>query len=286
MPRKLPKVSIVLPTYNRAKLLHSALHSIVAQSFQDWELIVVDDCSKDDTQKVVDSIHDPRICYLRHKNNKGGSAARNTGIRKSVGEFVAFLDDDDLWEFCYLEEQLNAMAAYDAVTSGYRLSNETPRSSGSAVVPITSSMLRKGYAGCGTSGLMIRRPVIESLMFDESLPSGQDWDLLMRLTQRYRVGFLPEPLVVYEQGTHSRISNQIANSPISVIEKHIQVFLKHKPQLGTFWFNYHVARLLLYGIKSRENRFEHFCYTIKRCGFVAVTAYFSGRLFKLWEMRV
>jgi hypothetical protein len=99
------------------------------------------------------------------------------------------------------------------------------------------------------------------------------------------VGFLPDPLVVYEQGSHLRISNQIANSPISTVEKHMQVLLKHQRDLGSFWVKYHAARLLLYGVRLRGSRYRHLIYTIGRCGIVAVAAYFFGRIFRTWEVR-
>ena len=284
MSTKNVAVSVILPTYNRSELLRSAMRSVLAQTVTDWELIVVDDNSSDDTLEVVKSMKDARISYTRHEVNKGGSSARNTGIRRATGELVAFLDDDDIWARAYLEKQMKAIVGYDAVTCDYCLHGQTPRASRIAVMPITVPILRKGYAGCGTSGLVVRRAVLDSLLFDETLPSGQDWDLLLRLAQSYRIGFLTEPLVIYEQGSHTRISNQIANSSLHTIEKHMRVLLKHKDLLGQFWFNYHAARLLLYGIKSRSNRFRHLFYAIKRCGVIAVTAFYLGRVFRVWQV--
>src|SRR5688500_9781977 len=92
-----PIVSVVIPTYNRAHLIRRAIDSVVAQTFADWELIVVDDASKDDAEGVVRSYGDSRMRYVRHDVNKGASAARNTGLYAAHGEFVAFLDSDDEW---------------------------------------------------------------------------------------------------------------------------------------------------------------------------------------------
>ena len=92
-----PVVTVVVPTYNRASLLVRAIGSVLAQTLRNWELIVVDDCSTDETEQVVRSFSDDRIKYIRHDRNRRVSAARNTGIRCARGEYVAFLDDDDEW---------------------------------------------------------------------------------------------------------------------------------------------------------------------------------------------
>ena len=102
----LPKVSVVIPTHDRAHLVGRAIRSVLAQTFQDFEIIVVDDCSVDNTKEVVQSLADSRIRYLRHEINRGGSAARNTGIGAARGEWIAFLDSDDEWLPKKLEKQL------------------------------------------------------------------------------------------------------------------------------------------------------------------------------------
>src|SRR5712692_9764325 len=94
---KMPKASVITPTYNRADFLRVAIASVLNQTFQDLEIIVVDDASSDRTAEVVRRFTDELIKYIRHDINKGGSAARNTGIKNSTGAYVAFLDDDDEW---------------------------------------------------------------------------------------------------------------------------------------------------------------------------------------------
>ena len=93
-----PVVNVIIPTYNRAQLLPRAINSVIAQTFQDIKIIVVDDASTDRTEEVVSSFQDPRIHYIRHSQNRGPSAARNTGIRASeAGQYLAYLEDDDEW---------------------------------------------------------------------------------------------------------------------------------------------------------------------------------------------
>lgn len=94
---KIPTVSVVIPTYNRAHLVGRAIQSVLNQTYQDFEIIVVDDGSTDNTEEVVKSFNDPRIRYIRHDQNRGGSAARNTGIKMARGEYIAFQDSDDEW---------------------------------------------------------------------------------------------------------------------------------------------------------------------------------------------
>src|SRR3990167_9420175 len=101
---KRPVVSVVMPTFNLARLLERALRSALDQTYDNLEIIVVDDASSDDTPDVVKTVQDERVRYIRHETNRGGSAARNTGIRIATGEFIAFLDDDDEWESIKTEE--------------------------------------------------------------------------------------------------------------------------------------------------------------------------------------
>jgi len=101
-----PKVSVIIPTYNRANFLRSAIQSVLNQTFKDFEVIVVDDASTDNTRQLIHEFVDDRICYIAHNKNRGGSASRNTGIESSKGKFIAFLDDDDMWMPTKLEKQL------------------------------------------------------------------------------------------------------------------------------------------------------------------------------------
>src|SRR4030042_5461142 len=91
------KVDVIIPTYNRSELLHSAITSVLHQTYQDFEIIVVDDCSEDDTPKVIKNFRNHKIRSIRHAINQGEGRARNSGVLNSNAEYVAFLDDDDEW---------------------------------------------------------------------------------------------------------------------------------------------------------------------------------------------
>ena len=96
---KNPTVSVIIPTYNRAHLVDRAIQSVLNQTYKDFELIIVDDGSTDNTEDIIKEFQkkDERIKYIRHEENRGGSAARNTGIKAAKGEYIAFLDSDDEW---------------------------------------------------------------------------------------------------------------------------------------------------------------------------------------------
>ena len=108
MSEEKPTGSVIIPTYNRARMVDRAIQSVLSQTYQDFEIIVVDDASTDNTQEVVKEcmFRDKRVRYIKHEKNKGGSAARNTGIKNEHGEYVGFLDSDDEWLPTKLEKQI------------------------------------------------------------------------------------------------------------------------------------------------------------------------------------
>jgi len=184
------KVSCIIPTHNRAAFLADAISSALAQTYENLEVIVVDDASTDNTSDVVAAFNDGRITYLRHSMNKGGSAARNTGILTSRAEYVAFLDDDDEWLPEKIAKQMKVLRSsapeVGCVYTGYW---DVDRSSGSYVgkqIPNRRGDLAKELQleNCigSTSSVLVKRECLnEAGLFDESLPCSQDYDLWLRL---------------------------------------------------------------------------------------------------------
>ena len=198
-----PQVSVILPTHNRAQLVGRAILSVLAQTFQDWELLVVDDASIDDIREVVDAFRDPRICYLRRDTNGGGSAARNVGIRAARGQYLAFLDSDNEMLPERLEKQLKVFESSDLehlgiVTCGIASADREPprvrlpRGRGWAF-----DGLLNGRAGVwASSAIMVRHtPGASEILWDERLAAGQDRDYLLQLSRRYQLDFTDEVLV-------------------------------------------------------------------------------------------
>lgn len=275
-----PLVSVVIPTYNRASLLDCAIRSVLAQTLSNLEIICVDDASTDNTEEVVKKYSDPRICYIRHETNRGGSAARNSGIRAATGDYIAFLDDDDEWLPEKIERQLKALEAYDAVlcsskVTSARNGDATPR-------PIVLDDLRNSpYAVGGTGVLMAKAKVLHETLFDESLPRCQDWDLFIRIARKYRIGFLDERLLKYNEGGHSRLSNVLMYLPSRELEKRLVMLDKHKEFFGSRLYKRHLSSMLLYGIKRRPDRLRHMAYTVRRCGLTATLWALSTRLCRI-----
>ena len=110
-------VSIIMPSYNTAKYIGESIDSVIEQTYENWELIIVDDCSTDNTDEVVAQYDDSRIIYLKNEKNSGAAVSRNKALRAAKGEWIAFLDSDDLWDTTKLEKQLKFM-----LDNGYKFS--------------------------------------------------------------------------------------------------------------------------------------------------------------------
>ena len=187
-----------------------AIASVAAQTMGDWELIVVDDGSEDDLASVVDATSDRRVHLLRHRQNRGAAAARNTGIRAGRAPLVAFLDSDDVWLPEKLERQIAAIerssGSLGALATAFRLvrmktghaEDRYPRGA-----PTWRSSLLDGCFVSPGSTLMARRECFDAVgVFDESLRRFEDWDWLLRLVERYEFDCLPEVLAIVNVGDH------------------------------------------------------------------------------------
>lgn len=192
-------ISVILPTYNRRALLMRALRSVLDQTHADLECIVVDDGSTDGTEAAVRALSDPRIRYV-HQENAGACAARNHGVDLAQGAYIAFQDSDDVWHAEKLEKQLALLkkTGADAVACAMRRDgNVFPTHVPEG--PVAFDGLLKSNL-CSTQCLLGRAEVFREVRFDPQMPRLQDWDLLLRLTEKYRLHFHPEPLVdVYVQ---------------------------------------------------------------------------------------
>lgn len=196
-----PKVSIILPFYNRAATLRRCIESVLAQTFKDWEVVAVDDGSSDGSRAVVEGFADPRICVLSHNQNRGVAAARNTALAAVRGEWVALLDSDDEWLAEKLEKQLaglgRAIHCNLSSTNFYFVRDGRTR-----LLPgkVTGSLARTLHCECRFgfgSTLLIRRTVaLELGGFDPELPRHEDWDWVLRAAEAgHTLAFVNQPLV-------------------------------------------------------------------------------------------
>jgi len=229
-----PLVSVVIPTRNRAELLAAAVRSVLDQTYRNFELIIVDDASEDGTREMVARLSDPRIRYIRHDAVKGGGAARNTGIRSSRGEYISFLDDDDEWLPSKLELQvgyLERKRSADVVYTGLSVRELDSGKPAGKVVPlkrgdIFADLLAGNCVGTASSVILRRDCLDTGDLFDENLPSCQDWDMWLKLSKSCRFDYISEPLVVYH--LHGK---RITSSDESALAGREMVFEKYRDEI-------------------------------------------------------
>jgi glycosyltransferase involved in cell wall biosynthesis len=265
---KTPRVSIVVPTYHRPTFLTRAIESVQAQSWTDWELIVVDDNGtgsdhQRQTEGIIRDLGDSRIRYIEHARNRGGSAARNTGIAEAVAPFVAFLDDDDEWHREKLALQLSALAgSADDVALAYCGSRTIDDRTGAVETLSVDGtrhslrhLLKRNTVG-STSCIMCRHEALVAVgAFDESLPSKQDIDLYVRLSQRYRFVFVDEVLLTRHLHADASIGKNVAGT----IRAHELFFEKYRPLIEAYPEVLHhrllsLAKLLIVARRFAEAR--------------------------------
>lgn len=205
--------SVIIPTFNRAAFLREAIDSVLAQTEKDFELMVVDDGSTDDTRELV-AEYGGRIRYF-FQPNAGASAARNFGIRHASGKFIAFLDSDDLWLPKKLARQMQWMAAHPHILLCYTDEIWIRRG-----VRVNQKMIHAKAGGwiyplclprciISPSSVLMRRELFDAIgLFDEQLPVCEDYDLWLRAASRFEVGFMAEPLIVKRGGHPDQLSQR------------------------------------------------------------------------------
>lgn len=211
-------VSVVIPTYNDAGSVTDSIDSVLRQTHDDLELIVVDDGSDDDTTEVVRRYTDPRLTYVRTGENRGASAARNTGIEVASGEYVAFLDADDIWHPTKLEKQVSCLesrsaewiAVYcdadyettglvDGLLERYKDLTGVGRGYEGGDELIVKLLLADVFVAAGSS-LLAKTEYVERIGgFDERFVRHQDWEFLIRLLEHGKCAYLDERLVTVKR---------------------------------------------------------------------------------------
>jgi glycosyltransferase involved in cell wall biosynthesis len=205
------KVSVIIPTYNRGWILKEAIDSVLAQDYPDYELIVVDDGSADNTRDILNS-YGQEIIVL-HQSNKGVSAARNLGIAESRAQLVAFLDSDDLWlpqktarQVGFFDSDPEALICQTEeiwIRNGKRVNPKKRHQKFSGLIFKPSLDL----CLVSPSAVMIRRELFDRVgLFDESLPACEDYDLWLRVSCRYPIHLIDEPLIIKRGGHADQLS--------------------------------------------------------------------------------
>ena len=237
--RHIERVATIIPVYNREKTIERAIVSTLKQICPVYEIIVVDDCSTDNTVQIVEELacRDSRVKLICHNTNKGDQAARNTGIRNATGEWIAFLDSDDEWLPNRLQagfdlqerEGFKVIHSECYITEGKDI---TPRNMGilSLSGNIYKKLLKRPFPMF--QGLLVKCECLERIGYlDEAIVSFQEWDTSIRLAKHYEFGFVSEPLFIYHRchsgDTISKDKRKEAEGYYQIVEKHADEIIKY-----------------------------------------------------------
>lgn len=234
---KRPLFSIVIPAYNREKVITRAIDSILKQTIDDYEIIVVDDGSSDNTEKVVKAYSTNKIKYILQEN-QGATSARNTGIVNSKGKYISFLDSDDEWMTNMLEKQLSCFENDKSVGLVYsnfmiaypdgHLDNFSKQLGIEGNV--YADILKQGYLA-PTSVISVRTECFDKVgLFDKDLPASQDDDICFRLSKVYAIKYIPEVMAYLHTDTGNRISTNYSK----VANGWWMLWCKHEDDLLSF----------------------------------------------------
>lgn len=227
---------MIVSTYNRSRFVREALDSVLRQSFKDLEVIVVDDGSSDNTPALLKAYS--ALIYYVYQKNRGRSAARNTGIRFARGEYLAFLDDDDLWLPGKLERQVGFLEAHSEIALAHtftELMDENGRTLEKEAGKHLRSYLqaaRLGYTYEGmsrmcvmyTSSVMLRKSCLDRVgLFDPGIEAFEDWDIYLRLALKYNIGTIPEPLVRIRVHPQHSTQGEFTRGRLKVALKHLNI---------------------------------------------------------------
>ena len=195
-----PKVSVIIPTHNRSAFLRSAIISVLNQTFQNFEIIIIDDASEDDTRKVITSFNEARIRGIHNQASKGAAGSRNIGVTNAHGEYIAFLDDDDEWLPAKLERQARLLDNSPQEVGGICTGRLVVEKASGRVWPVENHEhcdLSKGNFITTSSLLLRRRCFDECGLFDDEMPTSSDYDMWIRISKRFSFKIIGDSLVKY-----------------------------------------------------------------------------------------
>lgn len=266
-------ISVIIPTYNDSGTIPRAISSALGQTVSVDEIIVVDDASTDDTEAVVRAFDDDRIEYIKHKRNRGGSAARNTGLERATSDYIAYLDADDEWLPRKLEKQLDVLesrsddwvAAHCDRTWDVSLRSKVAFALSTIVGTKKRNPAKEGgdelikevltlNLSTGASTLLVDRDTVEVIGgFDPEFPRHQDWEFLIRVLQQGNLAYVDEPLVIkhgtgrpsietYEEGKELLLTK---------FEDEVQELEKHGYEIT------HIQQLQLSKLYMAEGQLRH-----------------------------
>ena len=211
-----PLISVIIPTYNREKLIERAVRSVLNQSYSNLEVIVVDDGSTDQTEAIVKGILDERVHFYKMLENEGAGHARNEGVKLSNGEIIAFHDSDDEWRPEKLQRQMDywlehpefsmVYCAYLCHLADGRMKRIPAEQREELEGDLFAPLLKRNIIGAPTI-LVMKKKFLECGGFDISYRSLEDWEFLLRFTRENKIGYVNEILIDVHMGNDGVSSN-------------------------------------------------------------------------------
>lgn len=214
----LPRVTAIITTFNRRAFLGNAIDSVLAQSFADFELIILDNDSRDGTDTLVSGYTDPRIRYRKHRA-MGIAEQRNLGVGLARGEFIAFLDDDDVWLPSKLEAQylkfLSSDGTVGLVYGGFVFYDDAGREWGTHKPELVGDVLEgllwasDPFSGSASNPMLRKSTVLSLGGYDRKVAVGEDWELYLRLAERHRIEGVSELVLRIRQHSGPRLGQKV-----------------------------------------------------------------------------
>jgi glycosyltransferase involved in cell wall biosynthesis len=262
------KISVVIPVFNRAHTIKRCLESILQQTKQVFEIIIVDDCSSDNLNEILLNFPSEKIRLLKHDENKGSQAARNTGVKAAFGNWIAFQDSDDEWLPTKIEKQVaqlqkTGIDEYTIVhTNAFK---QTSNGREEYILPKTEGQvyldLLKRPSPVFPS-ILASKKALETIQYlDEDIPTHQEWDTCIRLAKYCYFIHITEPLVIWHiQENEESISRSLTNRIVGyefVFQKHLSEIQQQKEANEIIFYHWHNLYLLADGIglEKEQNRF-------------------------------
>ncbi len=244
-------ISVIIPVYNGEKTIRETIESVLSQTFRDFELIILNDGSQDSTLEVVSSIQDSRLKVFSHPN-AGLAASRNRGTFHAVGEYISFIDADDLWTPDKLETQLKALQDNPEAAVAYSWTNYIDESGQflrrggylTANGDVYAKLLVVDFLENGSNPLIRRQALIQVGGFDESLPAAEDWDILLRLAAQYSFVAVPYPQILYRVSANSMSAHVVRQETACL--KVLERAFNQAPESLQYLKKYSMANLYRY----------------------------------------
>lgn len=243
----MPFITVVIPLYNKANFIENTLQSVFNQSFQDFEIVIVEDCSTDNSLAVVSKIKSNKIRLIKHEKNKGLSASRNTGVKNANSNYIAFLDADDVWHKDYLKKINDLIIKFpEAKLFATNYAEVYPNNA--VILPTTnlknftedgivtdffeSNLSQPIYCCCS---LCVEKEVFEKAgYFDEKITFGEDVDFNIRANYYFKLAYSTENLVSYIMYSENRMSHDIVSNKTITDFDHYENWGKKNPSLKKF----------------------------------------------------